>query len=81
MVVIKPFSSGLYSVTMSRFAPKPPVVSTTALAFTVTVSPVEPVALMPAAAPFASVSSSVAVVFSRVCTPALSQFSCSRGIM
>ena len=66
LVVMKPFSSGLYLTTMSRFAPKPPVVSTTALAFTVTVSPVEPVALMPTAAPLASVRISLAVVFSRI---------------
>ena len=76
---MKPFSSGLYLTTMSRFAPKPPEARTTALALTVTVSPEAPVALTPTAAPLASVRISVAVVSSIILTPAFSQFSCSRG--
>ena len=64
---------------MSLFAPKPPVVMTTAFAFTVTVSPFAPVASTPQAAPLSSSRISVAVVFSSTSMPRFSTFSFSSG--
>ena len=64
---------------MSLFAPKPPVVITTALAFTVTVAPFAVSATTPTAAPL-SIRILVAVVLVRSSMlPRLSRFSFSRG--
>ena len=81
LVVMKPARSGLYSTTMSRLAPKPPVARMTALALTVTAAPFLSVAAMPTAAPLASVRISLAVVFMMNSTPSSSHLAWSRGIM
>ena len=75
---MKPSSSGLSSATISRFPPKPPVVSTTALAFTVTLLSPE-TASTPTAAPFASVIIDLASVSVRISIPSLLQFSSRSG--
>ena len=82
LVVMKPARSGLYSTTMSRLAPKPPVARMTAPALTVTVAPVLlSVATTPTAAPSASVRISLAVVFMMKATSASLHLASSRGIM